>query len=188
MFRMMKRGSKGFTLVELMVVMSILAVLSAIVVPAVTGTKTIGNSTQLKSDLQNVQTAVNKYTTDSTTEASPETAFSDSTVGGWGLTSAEIAALTNMTNDLTIEGGTTAGKYVAIKFDATTSVKTSTGTTLTLKLVPDYLNVKPVSAETMPATGTRDFLWLMMIGTSTDMPNRIVELYKMGTSKYAKVS
>ena len=42
-----KKGQKGFTLVELMVVMSIMAVLAAIVVPAVSGTSEVSKDRSL---------------------------------------------------------------------------------------------------------------------------------------------
>lgn len=55
------KQSKGFTLIELMVVMTILSVLAGIVVPAVTGTTTIGRGAALTSDIVTVQQAVDRF-------------------------------------------------------------------------------------------------------------------------------
>lgn len=59
-----RRGEKGFTLVELMVVMAIMAVLATIVIPAVTGTKQVSSDTQVKQDATVVETAVGDYNAD----------------------------------------------------------------------------------------------------------------------------
>lgn len=61
------RKSRGFTLIELMVVMTILSVLAGIVVPAVTGTTTVGRGTALMSDTVTVQQAVDRFAGDNPT-------------------------------------------------------------------------------------------------------------------------
>lgn len=59
-----KRGQKGFTLVEAVVVMAIMAVLATIVVPAVTGTKQVSLDSQVAQDAGVIETAVSDYNTD----------------------------------------------------------------------------------------------------------------------------
>jgi len=59
-----KRGQKGFTLVELMVVMAIMAVLAGIVVPAVSGTSEVSSDAQVKSDAGIVSSAISGYYSD----------------------------------------------------------------------------------------------------------------------------
>ncbi|MBI2830423.1 MAG: type II secretion system protein [Chloroflexi bacterium] len=56
-----KRGQKGLTLVELMVVMSILAVLAAIVFPAVSGTQEVSRGSQVRQDASTVNTSIADY-------------------------------------------------------------------------------------------------------------------------------
>lgn len=59
------RGNKGFTLIELMVVMIILAVLATIVTGGVMGTKSKSEDTSVKADAYNVQTAAQRFNNDS---------------------------------------------------------------------------------------------------------------------------
>ncbi len=59
--------SRGFTLVELMVVMAILGVLAAVVVPAVSGTKQVSKDSQVKSDATTAQNGLSSYNTDANT-------------------------------------------------------------------------------------------------------------------------
>ena len=56
--------SKGFTLIELMVVMTIMSIMAAIVVPAVTGTTTVGRGTTMTADINTVQNAVERFVGD----------------------------------------------------------------------------------------------------------------------------
>ena len=56
-----KRGQKGFTMVELMVVMAILAVLAAVVFPAVSGKGEASKDSQTLTDATLIQTAVGDY-------------------------------------------------------------------------------------------------------------------------------
>ena len=71
------RKSHGFTLVELMVVMTIMSIMAAIVVPAVTGTTTVGRGTTMTADIKTVQDAVERFVGD----------HPQGTNGGWPTSS-----------------------------------------------------------------------------------------------------
>ena len=62
----MMKDQKGFTLVELLTTMGILATLAAIVVPAVGGTAEATRSAQVQQGAATVQDAVNEFFTDQT--------------------------------------------------------------------------------------------------------------------------
>jgi prepilin-type N-terminal cleavage/methylation domain-containing protein len=57
----LRKGEKGFTLVELMVVMAIMAILASVVVPAVSGTKQVSQNSQVQQDGSAVETAVGNF-------------------------------------------------------------------------------------------------------------------------------
>ena len=56
-----RKGDEGFTLIELLVVIVILAILAAIVVFAVGGLNTKGQSEACKTDMKSIQTAEEAY-------------------------------------------------------------------------------------------------------------------------------
>lgn len=87
----MKQNKKGFTLVELIVVMAIIAVLAAILVPTMLGFMNNAKYTQANANAKTIYTAVNSVVADYCTD------HAALTVNGTGtLTAADIAANNNI--------------------------------------------------------------------------------------------
>ncbi len=64
MFKMMKKGNKGFTLVELMVVVVIIGVLTAIAVPVYNNVTGKANRNAIAANLRIIDGAISQYKTD----------------------------------------------------------------------------------------------------------------------------
>jgi len=59
-----RRSASGFTLVEIMIVIAIIAILAAILVPNFIRARAQGQATACKSNLKNIGTALEMYSTD----------------------------------------------------------------------------------------------------------------------------
>ncbi len=64
------KGEKGFTLIEILIAISLLAILAAIIVPNLTGLIGRGQSEAYKTDKKTLQAAVSAYYTDPDNRAS----------------------------------------------------------------------------------------------------------------------
>ena len=60
-----KRGQKGFTLIELMIVIAIIGILAAIAIPQFTAYRTKGYNAAAKADVKNAYTAAQAFFSDS---------------------------------------------------------------------------------------------------------------------------
>lgn len=161
-----KRGQKGFTLIELMVVMAIMAILAAIVIPSVSGTKQVSLDSQVVQDATSVETAVNNFNTDSQLAelltTTPRAVLSENTTQ---VTSSKWPEL-NITDNLTREFPTTIGTAentvaaVIIKDDDGTTVLYQTGGTTGQKL-----------ADFVSAYNAADITTLVSSGYLQEKPN-----------------
>ncbi|MBI2853978.1 MAG: type II secretion system protein [Chloroflexi bacterium] len=122
--------SKGFTLVELMVVMAIMGVLAAIVVPAVSGTKQVSQDSQVKNDGSTVQNGVSAYYGDQTaaetlTTTTPNvlgTATSQKTSSKWP----EQSISARYTAEFPTAAGTASGTPASVVLtDGSTTITTT---------------------------------------------------------------
>ncbi|MBI2919036.1 MAG: prepilin-type N-terminal cleavage/methylation domain-containing protein [Chloroflexi bacterium] len=193
-----RKGSKGFTLIELMVVMGILAVLMAIVLPTMVGIKAAGIESQVKGDGDGVQKAVDRYNNDSiVTGKFPDRAL----VGAYPTEFAATPTVTLTINDktpnsiplATFAGPTgTSDRRVGIDFDAITQVWNKDGTVLDVTFVPDMLGKEPESQILMANESAvrslffHEFIWVMRVsGEGKSTESRTVEVYRLTDAKDA---
>jgi prepilin-type N-terminal cleavage/methylation domain-containing protein len=137
-------GEKGFTLVELLVVMSILAVLAAIVFPTVTGVNTKARSTAQPTDIQQMQTGVDRFNADDTDGSPwPTKASLAGASPGWSAGALPTAAYAG-NGTKTVPYTFTVDSIAGVDFASAATVDGQSKT-----FVPDYVSKPKHASDTI---------------------------------------
>ncbi len=96
---MVKRNEKGFTLIELMIVVAIIGILAAIAIPQFNAYKQRGYASSVKTDLRNAYTSAQAYYVDS---LSGSVAAADLAAYGFSSTNSTVSVVSGTQSALII--------------------------------------------------------------------------------------